>query len=320
MTLNTKNFIKNLKNNYTFETKPFFAVAVSGGPDSMCLIFLLNYVRKIYNCNLIALIVNHNLRDNSKSEALKVKCFLKKYRIKSKVLEVNKIRVSKKTMNEARSNRYNLLTKYCQSKKILHLFVAHHNDDNLETFLYRKVSGSDFEGLQSMQKISLINKTNILRPLLQYSKHEIIKFNNDNNIPYVQDPSNLNFRYTRPIIRNFIEETSSKNIKDLKNDYSVIRSNTKLYNKMIYEILIKNIFFINSNIVKINMINFNNLDNLISEKLVKKIYQFLYGEIRFLRSKKIQLLIDYTKSNDFNIFNLKGMIIKKDNDSLIFSK
>ena len=64
-------------------------------------------------------------------------------------------------MNEARINRYNLLTNYCRKKNILHLFVGHHLDDNLETFIYRKVSGSDFEGLQSIKNKSVNNKVDV---------------------------------------------------------------------------------------------------------------------------------------------------------------
>ena len=68
-------------------------------------------------------------------------------------------------MNEARDNRYNLLTDFCIKNNILHLFIAHHKDDNLETFLNRKIAGSDFYGLKSMSELSFTIKF-IIRPLL----------------------------------------------------------------------------------------------------------------------------------------------------------
>ena len=89
-----------------------------------------------------------------------------KNNINSQILTVDKDNVTKKSMNEARNNRYNLLTKFCIKNNILHLFVAHHKDDNLETFLNRKIAGSDFYGLKSMSELSLYNKVGVIRPLL----------------------------------------------------------------------------------------------------------------------------------------------------------
>ena len=60
-------------------------------------------------------------------------------------------------MKEARINRYNLLTNYCRDNSILYLFVAHHKDDQIETFLIRLSRGSGVQGLSSMKKVSKIN-------------------------------------------------------------------------------------------------------------------------------------------------------------------
>ena len=68
-------------------------------------------------------------------------------------------------MSEARKNRFEKLTNYCQKNHILHLFLAHHYDDNLETFLLRKIAGSNIEGLRSIQNKTIINKLQIIRPL-----------------------------------------------------------------------------------------------------------------------------------------------------------
>ena len=84
---------------------------------------------------------------NSKKEAKFISTYLNKNNINSQILTVNKDKVSKKSMNEARNNRYNLLTNFCIKNNFLHLFIAHHKEDNLETFLNRKIAGSDFYGL-----------------------------------------------------------------------------------------------------------------------------------------------------------------------------
>ena len=113
MKLTNKEFIKIIEKKYTFEKNPSVAVAVSGGPDSMSLLFLANAFIKYKKGNLIALIVDHRIRKNSKEEAKFISTYLDKNNINSQILTVDKDNVSKKSMNEARNNRYNLLTDFC---------------------------------------------------------------------------------------------------------------------------------------------------------------------------------------------------------------
>ena len=75
----------------------------------------------------MALIVDHRIRKNAKEEAKFISTYLDKNKINSQILTVNKDKVSKKSMNEARNNRFNLLTDFCIKNNILHLFIAHHN-------------------------------------------------------------------------------------------------------------------------------------------------------------------------------------------------
>ena len=145
-----------LKNYYLFEKKPKIAVAVSGGPDSMALLFLLNVWIKKNKGSLVALIVDHKIRKDSGKEAKTVCDYLKKHKIRSKIINISKKNVLKKTMSEARQNRFLQMVRYCKKYKFLHLFFGHHNNDNIETFLLRKIAGSNFEGLRSMQHKTII--------------------------------------------------------------------------------------------------------------------------------------------------------------------
>ena len=320
MKLNFKNFNSYLKNNFIFEKRPSIALGLSGGPDSMALLFLLLEWKKKVNCNIIALIVNHNLRHEFKNEILPILKFLNKKKINYKILSVRKSSVIKKSMNEARLNRYNLLTNFCKKNNILHLFVAHHKEDNLETFVYRKLAGSDLNGLSAINNISLINKTVILRPLLNFSKKSIINYNKRNNIIYLDDPSNLDLKYARPTIRNFLNETNKKELLNIENEYLYLNKYSKLYKLMISQILIKVIHHIKRNEVKLNLEYFLNYNVLILIKITEKIYQFLNNKNKHLRSKKIELFIKNAKDNNFKQFYLRDMLIKKVNDSLVFSK
>ncbi len=318
MKLTDKEFIKTLEKKYTFENKPSVAVAVSGGPDSMSLLFLLNAFIKYKKGNLMALIVDHRIRKNSKEEANYISAYLDKNNINSHILTVDKDNVSKKSMNEARKNRYNLLTKFCAQNNILHLFIAHHKDDNLETFLNRKIAGSDFYGLKSMSELSLYNKVCIIRPLLNFSKDALLNYNKKNKIEYINDPSNFNLDYTRPTIRNFLKKSDQKTIKEINKDFESILFYSPYFIQMIFEILLKNIIKIDSKKIIVGFENMKNLNEINSENIIRRIYQFLFYETSVPRSKKTRILISEMKKLNFNYFNIKGMIVKKNDDFLIF--
>ncbi len=320
MNLTNKEFIKNIEKKYTFEKNPSVAVAVSGGPDSMSLLFLVNAFIKYKKGNLIALIVDHRIRKNSKDEAKYISTYLNKNNISSQVLTVNKVNVSKKSMNEARNNRYNLLTDFCIKNNFLHLFVAHHKDDNLETFLNRKIAGSDFYGLKSMSELSLYNKVCIIRPLLNFSKDALLNYNKKYKIEYINDPSNFNLDYTRPTIRNFLKKSDQKTIKEINKDFERILFYSPYFIQMIFEILFKNIVKIDSKKIIVGLDNMKNLNEINSENIIRRIYQFLFYGSNAPRSKKITILINEIKKLNFKYFNIRGMIVKKNDDFLIFSR
>ena len=320
MNLINKEFIKNIEKKYTFEKKPSVAVAVSGGPDSMSLLFLVNAFIKFKKGNLIALIVDHRIRKNSKEEAKFISTYLYKNNINSQILTANKDKVSKKSMNEARNNRYNLLTDFCIKNNILHLFIAHHKDDNLETFLNRKIAGSDFYGLKSMSELSLNNKVFIIRPLLNFSKKTLLDYNKKNKIEYINDPSNFNLDYTRPTIRNFLKKSDQKTIKEINKDFENILFYSPYFIQMISEILLKNIVHVDSKKIVVGIDNIKNLNDITSENIIRRIYQFLFYQSKAPRSKKTRILISEMNKLNFNIFNVKGMIVKKNDDFLTFSR
>ena len=156
-----KNIYKSVKNEK-------FAIAVSGGSDSMCLAFFSAKYASIHKNKMHTLIVDHKLRKESTNEANKVKKLLKQTNIESKILYwKGKIPKSNVQLN-ARNIRYSLLSDYCFKKNIRNLIVAHHLDDQIENFFIRLIRGSGLSGLASMSEITNYNDNlKILRPFLQ---------------------------------------------------------------------------------------------------------------------------------------------------------
>ena len=124
MKLDFVNFKKIIDSKYIFENRPNIAVAVSGGPDSMALLYLMKNWIFLKRGNIIALIVNHNIRTESKNEADYIARQLKKDKIDAKILSVSKSKILKKTMSEARENRFLKLTNYCKKTNITSFFSS----------------------------------------------------------------------------------------------------------------------------------------------------------------------------------------------------
>ena len=174
------------------------AIALSGGPDSMALCWLLSHT---LNVTVHAITVDHGLRKDSASEAKRIVGWIKKWpRVKHVIL---KLKLGKtRIMEAAREERYKALASYCRKHKIRHLFVAHHQDDQAETFLFRLAKGSGLDGLAGISDLQVYDKNlTLVRPLLGVSKEEIISLCQKNKIPFVTDPSNQNTDYARPRLR-----------------------------------------------------------------------------------------------------------------------
>jgi len=167
---------KNIKNES-------FALAVSGGSDSLCLAYFTKIYAFEFGNKIHVLIVDHNLRKKSHQEALKVKTILGKRRISSKILswkgKVPKSNIQKK----ARDIRYTMLSNYCLKNKVKYLITAHHGDDQIENFFIRLLRGSGLTGLSSMTvKAKYNNNLKIIRPFLSLEKKDLKKYYQLNKI------------------------------------------------------------------------------------------------------------------------------------------
>ena len=201
-------------NNINFNN--YVVVGVSSGPDSMCLLDLLEKkTNKIVVCH-----INHNIRKESITEENYIKEYCKNHKL---IFESMTIKEYKENNfeNEARKIRYKfyeeILKKYNSDK----LFLAHHGDDLIETVLMKIERGSNIEGYAGIKRISKLNNYEIIRPLLSYTKKDIINYNKSHNITYFIDSSNTNTDYTRNWYRHKVlpilkEKNTNIHLKFLK--------------------------------------------------------------------------------------------------------
>jgi tRNA(Ile)-lysidine synthase len=166
-----KNLFKKFEKN--FGIKDDFAVAVSGGPDSLALTFLTKIYALKYNLNCKYFIVDHRLRKESTQEAKRVKKTLKNFGIKLEILTWKGKKPLSNIQSLARKKRYELLFLKCKSLKISNLIIGHHLNDLIENFFIRMIRGSGLKGLVSLEKKTTIDEINLIRPLLEFEKKHL---------------------------------------------------------------------------------------------------------------------------------------------------
>ena len=317
MSIIEKHLYNSLNKKNLFETNPVIAVAVSGGSDSIVLVFLLkNWIKKNKG-KLIALIIDHQMRENSFKEASFVKKYLGNNNIQSLILKVPKKNVLKGKMIQARENRFLKIINYCKKNKIFHLFIGHHCDDNIETFMLRKIAGSNFEGLNCMQEKTIYNDVQIIRPLLKFTKKQILDYNKKMNLVYVNDPSNNDEKYSRVVVRNFIKKNPQYK-KNIIQEFKLIRENYYDYKKMIFQIYNLINIEIHKNMIIFDSIKFLNLDQELQAKFTEITYKFFYPKKPFLRYQKVIKTLDKLCETVNLSINLSNMKVKRNNNLIYF--
>ena len=195
-----------------------FALAVSGGADSLCLAYFAQLYSLEFNNKAHVLIVDHKLRKESSQEALKVKKILLKKKIYSKILKWKGKIPKSNIQKNARDMRYALLSNYCLKNKVKYLITAHHGDDQIENFFIRLLRGSGLSGLSSMpEKIKYNKNLKILRPFLKFEKRDLKYVTLNYFKTYIKDPSNKNEKFLRVRIRRYRKNMEKEGLDTKKN-------------------------------------------------------------------------------------------------------
>lgn len=197
------------------ETKTLFAglidhstlvLAVSGGPDSTALLYLASRWRSGLKTGpkLIAVTVDHGLRKESASEAKAVARLAGRLDIAHKTLRWAGAKPKTGLQEAARGARYGLLAQEAARHGARHVLTAHTLDDQAETILFRLSRGSGLSGLAAMARESELFGVTIVRPLLDVPKARLIATLAKSRIPFADDPSNRDPRFTRPRLRQIM--------------------------------------------------------------------------------------------------------------------
>lgn len=180
-----------------FEPGPALAVAVSGGADSLALTLLAARWAAGGGGSLLALHVDHGLRETSCDEAAWLEGRLRSHGIACTILRWQGEKPAHGLQERARAERYRLLERACHERGILHLLLAHHADDQGETIAMRAGSGSTAHGLAGMAAVRELSHLRLLRPLLTLPKARLIATLEALGERWIEDPSNRDHRFWR---------------------------------------------------------------------------------------------------------------------------
>jgi tRNA(Ile)-lysidine synthase len=322
--LNTKKISKIFKdftNSLRGEVKENLAVAVSGGPDSLALAYLTKCYSLKNNIKVKYYIVNHRLREEASLEAETVKKVLRNIDIKCTILNWYGKKPSKNIQAIARDKRYSLLANECKKNNIKYLLLGHHLNDLFENFFIRIVRGSGLNGLISFSENTKYRgqDLNIIRPLLNLEKKDLLQVSNEVFSFFVKDPSNINVDYKRTRIRNLLHalEKEGLDIKKLKLTINNLKDSDKSIKFYVDRNLKKNVVFLKRKNMYILSHNFFDQSHEIIFRSLTKLIQKLGKKYYPVRGKSINELIKRINRKSFTKVTLGGCFVERVNETIL---
>lgn len=256
-------------------------VAVSGGPDSMALLSLL----ESYFETIICAHVNHNTGRIGQNEDEQ---FVKNYALEHHhIFETMTIETYKQNNfhAEAHQIRYQFFEQILKKYKSSYLFTAHHGDDLMETMIFRMMRGSTIQSFHGFSKISKQNGYFIVRPLLEYTKDQLLEYNQMNHIPYCIDSSNASDVYTRNRIRKQIlpflkSENKKVHLKflNLSNDLQELEKYVEKQVALEFHTRFQN--------NTLDIADFETIEPVIQKRVIMSMLSMVYGNHQQVLEKK----------------------------------
>lgn len=311
MNLNLQEFLEKY-----YDKNEKIILACSTWPDSMFLLYEL--LKTSYKDQIVACYFNHKLRPEADEEEVFLKNMWKKlwFQVEIASADIKQIRdnlyPSISIEELAREKRYMFFSAVCQIYNTKKIMTAHHLDDKIETFFFNLARWSKLTGLINMTE----NYGNILRPLLNIEKSEILKYLIENKLEYRIDKTNFDNDITRNLLRNEI-------IPKFKKINTKFKQNIK--NTLLYFEEIKNHInnevntFINGK-KYFDIDKFNSLSNLMQKEIIRHIYYISnWNSTIWLSEALISEIIKFINGKgNKTIKEIKGLSMRKDWKKIYF--
>lgn len=292
-------------------------VGVSGGPDSICLLHILNELKEELNFKIYVAHINHMIRKEADEETEYVKNFCKNIGVECFAQKIDVVKIAKEekigTEEAGRKIRYNFFEEVLKKTNSNKIATAHNNNDKVETIIMNILRGSGTAGLKGLDPI---RENKFIKPLIETSREEIEEYCKENKLNPRIDKSNNENIYTRNKVRNivipYVKSEFNPNILKTINRLSEVATEENEYlNKVTLEtfnkICVEGDTTDNSTIT-LDLKKFNNLELVIKRRLILYTINELLGTTEGIEKINID---DIIKLCNNNIGNKYLMPIKK---------
>ena len=195
---------RNIKMHKLINAGETIGVACSGGKDSIALLHYLKKIAEKQNFDVVCINIDHQIREASADDSRFVAKFCKEHEIRNLKFSIDAVQLAnqnKQGIEEAaRIGRYDVFRALIKKGIVDKVALGHHQSDQAETILMHILRGSGLRGAVGMTFES--EDGTLIRPMLNVSQKSILKYLDDNSIPYVEDESNQDCYYSRNLLRN----------------------------------------------------------------------------------------------------------------------
>ena len=197
-------FVKAIRRNRLIHKHEGLILAVSGGPDSVCMLRLFCSLQEEYRFKLVCAHFNHCLRKEADDDAEFVEKLCRKLGVKfvSAKKNVNKFFKGDSLEQTARRLRFDFFLSCSRSLKIKKIAIAHNKNDVVETVLMHILRGTALRGLRAIVPVMRYRGMIVVRPMLEISKKDILAWLKQNNFTYRVDKTNLQDKFLRNRVRH----------------------------------------------------------------------------------------------------------------------
>ena len=310
--------LKTIKEYNLIENGDKIVVGVSGGPDSICLVDILNEIKndKKINFELAICHINHLIREEAKEDEKFVEKYAKEKNIPFFSKEIDVVCLAKKqkigTEEAGRIARYAFFEEILQKINGTKIATAHTKNDNAETVIMNLLRGSGTAGLKG---ISPIRDNKYIKPLIQISREEIEAYCEEQKLNPRYDKTNSENIYTRNKVRNIliplIKKEFNPNIIDTIDRLSSLAKKENEYlekttKEKYEELLIKE----EKNEIILNLKKFNIQDEVIKSRIIIYTIKRLLGTSQGIEKVHIDDIITLCKKNIGNKYLTPNKNIK----------
>lgn len=284
-------FRENIQNNKLIEKNDTIIVGASGGPDSQFLIYLLKSIKDEYNLKIILAHLNHLHRKEAINDENLVKETAHKLNLEFKIKRASMDDYAKthkiSAEDAGRRLRYEFFNELASQYENSKIAIAHNKNDQAETLLMRLIRGTGLDGMVAMD----FRNGNIIRPILSFSKDEIISYLDSNLIAYAIDKTNLSNDYTRNYIRNqIIPEFTTINPKAVDAIYNLsmlLKEDLKIVDRSIDSLYKEVLVLEDENQILFDLSKFDRLEDFYQKRLLRKAISKLKNNLKDISKKNI---------------------------------